>query len=74
MGTCKVQIIEDCEATAVAPPTNVATYDFLYVVGKGGFGKVWKVQNKKTKGIYAMKAMSKARIIAKKSVNSVLNE
>jgi serine/threonine protein kinase len=43
-------------------------------VGKGGFGKVWKVEQKGTKRIYAMKLMSKAKVINKKSVSSVLNE
>lgn len=46
----------------------------LYVIGKGGFGRVWKVQDKKSDHQYAMKEMSKQRILAKKSVNSVLNE
>jgi serine/threonine protein kinase len=44
------------------------------VIGKGGFGRVWKVESKKTRTFYAMKEMSKARIIAKRSVNSVMNE
>jgi protein kinase A len=44
----------------------------MYVVGKGGFGRVWKVQEGDTN--FAMKEMSKQRILAKKSVNSVLNE
>jgi protein kinase A len=44
------------------------------VIGKGGFGKVWKVERKKNAQLYAMKEMSKARILVKKSVNSVLNE
>jgi serine/threonine protein kinase len=44
------------------------------VIGRGGFGKVWKVEHKKQKRILAMKEMSKARILAKKSVNSVMNE
>jgi serine/threonine protein kinase len=42
-------------------------------VGKGGFGKVWKVELKRSKQIYAMKLMSKAKIINKKSVASVMN-
>ncbi|OMJ73879.1 hypothetical protein SteCoe_27327 [Stentor coeruleus] len=49
-------------------------FQFQYGIGKGGFGKVWKVEFKKTKDIFAMKEMSKARILAKKSVNSVINE
>ncbi len=44
------------------------------MVGRGGFGKVWKVEKKKTKKLYAMKEMSKARIIQKRSVTSVMNE
>jgi len=44
------------------------------VIGKGGFGQVWKVERKKFNTMYAMKEMSKAKIVNKKSVNSVLNE
>ena len=54
--------------------TSKSHFSFHYVIGKGGFGKVWKVERKKTKTIFAMKEMSKARIIAKRSVNSVMNE
>lgn len=53
---------------------NKTHFQFQYVIGKGGFGKVWKVEKKKEKLPYAMKEMSKARIFSKKSVTSVLNE
>ena len=43
-------------------------------MGKGGFGKVWKVQYKKTKEIYALKEMSKLKIIDKKSEKSINSE
>jgi hypothetical protein len=36
-------------------------FKFHFVVGKGGFGKVWKVETKKGKTFYAMKEMSKAK-------------
>mmetsp|Transcript_11093 Transcript_11093/g.21735 ORF Transcript_11093/g.21735 Transcript_11093/m.21735 type:complete len:381 (+) Transcript_11093:719-1861(+) len=49
-------------------------FSFEYVIGKGGFGRVWRVKLKKTKQILAMKEMIKARVISKRSVNSVLNE
>ena len=47
---------------------------FHYVIGKGGFGQVWKVEKKSTKQFYALKEMSKAKIIAKRSEKSVMNE
>ena len=49
-------------------------FQFHYVVGRGGFGKVWKVQRLSNNKFYALKEMSKAKIIAKKSERSVLNE
>ncbi|KAL4497825.1 hypothetical protein ABPG72_000580 [Tetrahymena utriculariae] len=49
-------------------------FNFHYVIGKGGFGKVWKVDSKKTKKVFAMKEMSKSKIITKRSVNSVMSE
>ena len=51
-----------------------SNFNYLYCIGKGGFGKVWKVERKKTKQSYAMKEMSKARIITKRSIKSVINE
>ena len=54
--------------------TNKNHFQFHYVIGRGGFGKVWKIEKKKDKKLFAMKEMSKARIIAKRSVHSVMNE
>jgi serine/threonine protein kinase len=52
-----------------------ANFNFMYAIGRGGFGKVWRVESKKSKGeIFAMKEMCKARVMAKKSVPSVMNE
>ena len=53
---------------------NKNSFQFMYVIGKGGFGKVWKVQYKKTKEIYALKEMSKLKIINKKSEKSINSE
>ena len=57
-------------------PENITRnlFEFKYIIGKGGFGKVWKVQVKKTKQKFAMKEMCKLRIVTKRSVHSVLNE
>jgi len=56
--------------------TWVSLKDFKlkHTVGKGGFGKVWKVQHKKTSEIFAMKILSKARIIFKHSIKPVMKE
>ena len=53
---------------------NRYMFDFIYVIGKGGFGKVWKVQYKKTKEYFALKEMSKRKIIDKKSEKSINSE
>ena len=53
---------------------NRNNFDFLYVIGKGGFGKVWKVKSKKTKISYALKEMSKLKVIDKKSIKSINSE
>ena len=50
------------------------SFNKIIPVGKGGFGKVWKVEFKRNKHTYAMKLMSKAKVIYKKSVSSVMNE
>ena len=42
-------------------------FEFLYVIGRGGFGKVWMVKYKKTNEKYALKEMSKVKIIDRKS-------
>ena len=55
-------------------PIGKQNINFLHVIGRGGFGQVWKVQMRKTKQFYALKEMSKARIIDKRSVPSVINE
>ena len=53
---------------------SIKHFESIYPIGKGGFGKVWKVYMKKTSEVYAMKEMFKAKVIKKKSINSVMNE
>ena len=55
-------------------PINKSLFDFLYVIGRGVFGKVWKVRYKKTKQKFALKEMSKVKIIDRKSEKSIKGE
>ena len=51
-----------------------SSFDFINIIGRGGFGKVWKVYSRKYKKVFAMKEMSKSKIIDKRSEKSVKSE
>ena len=51
-----------------------SSFEFLGIIGRGGFGKVWKVYSRKQKAQFALKEMSKAKIIDKHSEKSVKYE
>ena len=53
---------------------NRTSFEYISIIGKGGYGRVWKVVMKKNKKYYALKEMSKAKIIDKKSVSSIIFE
>jgi len=74
MGNCSFKHDEGAPNSLEKTTISKHNFNFLYVIGRGGFGKVWRVEQRKTGTQYAMKEMSKARIITKKSVNSVINE
>lgn len=71
MGNCNFKAEQEKDSHQ---QINKNQFNFLYVIGRGGFGKVWKVEFRREKKLYAMKEMAKARIISKRSVNSVMNE
>ena len=89
MGNCDCKI-KDIDENMDNDSNKLKLDDFvlLYPIGRGGFGRVWKVRLKrqytiktldirllKNKSrIFAMKEMSKAKIFLKKSVKSVANE
>lgn len=50
------------------------SFTYINVIGRGGFGKVWKVIHKKSQKIYAMKEMLKCKVIDKHSDQSIKNE
>lgn len=54
-------------------PISRNSFELKFVAGKGGFGKVWKVREKKSMAVFAMKEMLKTKIILKKSIDSVMN-
>ena len=49
-------------------------FDFQFVIGRGGFGKVWQVVMKKNNKKYALKEMSKVKIIDKRSIKNIKGE
>lgn len=49
-------------------------FEFENIIGKGGFGKVWKVIDKKERKVYALKEMTKVKVIDKKSERAIKYE
>ena len=53
---------------------NRNSFDFISLIGRGGYSKVWKVRLKKSNNFFASKEISKARVIDKKCVKAILLE
>ena len=53
---------------------KVSDFDIIKLLGKGGFGEVYLVQLKKTKNIYALKAIDKKQILQSDIKKYVENE
>ncbi|KAL7410380.1 kinase-like domain-containing protein [Mrakia frigida] len=49
-------------------------FEFLKLIGRGTFGRVFQVRKRDTKRIYAMKVLSKKEIVAKKEVAHTIGE
>ncbi|KAG8960477.1 hypothetical protein FRC03_006484 [Tulasnella sp. 419] len=49
-------------------------FEFMKLIGRGTFGRVFQVRKKDTRRIYAMKILSKKEIIAKKEVAHTIGE
>ena len=47
--------IEEQVKTSVIEKKCKSNYEYVHVIGKGGFGKVFKVKDKKSGHFYAMK-------------------
>ena len=76
MGQKELKLISESQQFPTKTSLNISRnfFDFLYIIGRGGFGKVWKVRLKSTKTIYALKEMSKVKIIDRHSIESINNE
>ena len=72
MGNCNFKLEKENDENI--SNLNKNKFAMHFIIGKGGFGKVWRVEYKKSKEIYAMKIMSKFKVHQKKSITSVMNE
>ena len=68
---CCAKTLDDLEGVILVTKDDFIMYD---AIGRGGFGKVLKVEALVDGKIYAMKEMLKARVMAKKSIESVMME
>ena len=58
----------------MTPDMVRSLFKIKYIVGWGGFGEVYKVEARANGKVYALKEMSKIKLIRKKSVHSTMNE
>lgn len=68
MGNCNITDKKDLPDTSSSVfvftvGLSVHNFEFIEVLGKGGFGKVWKVKRRKNKSYFALKVMSKAKYL-----------
>lgn len=66
MGNCNFKAQKEKDSVK---HLSKSSFQMVNAVGRGGFGKVWRVYYKKNKEEeFAMKEMAKARILCKRSV------
>ena len=53
---------------------STSQFDFQYIIGKGGFSNVWKVIHKKSKIPFALKQISKLKLLSYNSVSNIFSE
>ncbi|KAI0774169.1 serine/threonine protein kinase [Fomes fomentarius] len=71
-GEMRVQITFEANKTKRA--LTPRDFEFLKLIGRGTFGRVFQVRKRDTKRIYAMKVLSKREIIEKKEVAHTIGE
>lgn len=71
-GEMRVQVTFEAYKTKRA--LTPRDFEFLKLIGRGTFGRVFQVRKKDTKRIYAMKVLSKREIVAKQEVAHTMGE
>ena len=71
MGNCDFKNTDKLENNNGISKVN---FQKQYPIGRGGYGKVWKVKYKSDNKHYALKEMDKSHVIAKKSVPGIMFE
>lgn len=74
MGACNFSSESQDPTLPLVASLTRSHFLFRFPIGRGGFSRVWQVRYRGCKTDFALKEMNKDRIIAKKSVNSVLRE
>ncbi len=70
-GEIRIQISYEKTAQRKLTP---ADFEYMKLIGRGTFGRVFQVRKKDTKRIYAMKVLSKREIAIKKEVTHTMGE
>lgn len=70
----EIRVKVSYEKTLNRKHLNPSDFDFLKLIGRGTFGRVFQVRKKDTKRIYAMKVLSKREIAIKKEVSHTMGE
>ncbi|KAJ2781948.1 Serine/threonine-protein kinase [Coemansia interrupta] len=66
--------VQYCFNKKDSTPLNIEQFDLLKVIGKGSFGKVMQVRKRDSNRIYAMKILSKSKIVMRSEVAHTLAE
>ncbi|KAE8234926.1 hypothetical protein CF326_g42 [Tilletia indica] len=70
-GEIRIQLSYERLAAKKLTPSD---FEYLKLIGRGTFGRVFQVRKKDTKRIYAMKVLSKREIAAKQEVTHTMGE
>ncbi|KAK0537573.1 Serine/threonine-protein kinase [Tilletia horrida] len=70
-GEIRIQISYERTPAKKLTPSD---FEYLKLIGRGTFGRVFQVRKKDTKRIYAMKVLSKREIAAKQEVTHTMGE